>query len=196
MRTQLQFCPKRYSTVRLLAPRPQSDFSNARAGRWSLVTGFSGRVDSNSNFTDVAVYCSTMSSGLWAGSRTSVPNPVGLEEKQLLAADGFAIVGIGGIVSNNNLARIVAWQCQWDSTTHALRFDTAGLHCGWASTDGVNSTEKFLSSHAGGDNSFPKDSYTKPAPSDFERSHAALRGIGMTASNDNLAGIRAVVATF
>ena len=134
-----------------------------------FVFGFGARVDSKGNFTGVKLGC---------GSADYVVTRSGAGEEKIVSADpGQVVVGVGGIVTGNDLTRAVIRQCPFNFESHRV---ATGELCSLKSEPfGSSSTELFLDSHFGV----------------ADPSNRVVVGVGLTASGDNLATIRVEVGT-
>ena len=144
-----------------------------------VLTGFGGRVDSSGNFTNIKVWCRTIGAGGFLSGEASY----GSGEESVVHApgagqDGFingaVVVGVGGIVSSDNLTRAVIRICPWNPSTRKV--GTGGLCVLKASTTASTSFELLVDSHAG-------------QPIITAERRVAV-GVGLTASGDNLSGVR------
>lgn len=144
-----------------------------------IMTGFCGRVDGNSNFTHVSVYCRKVDASSGALGSQHQHGDTDCAELTVIADDGFVAVGAAASVANNNLNLAAVRQCQWLPESNRVWVTTSSEVCEWKNHAGVRTTtapiaEKVVDSHAG--------------QTILERRRRVLRGVGLTASSDEAVG--------
>lgn len=145
----------------------------ADCGPDQVLTGVGARVI-DSNFTDLTIYCRDIGgNGQLSVSESQFTVGGPSEEQSLHAGNGLVFVGVGAIVSSDNVARIVARVCPWIAASK--RVDVAS--CSYSSTSpGSNSTEASLDMHNG------VSAANKP--------RTVATGAGFTASGGNVVAVR------
>jgi hypothetical protein len=145
----------------------------ADCGPDQVLTGVGARVI-DSNFTDLTIYCRDIgANGQLSVSESQFTVGGPSEEQSLHAGNGLVFVGVGAIVSGDNVARIVARVCPWIAASK--RLDVA--NCSYSSTlPGSNSTEASLDMHNG------VSAANKP--------RTVATGAGFTASGGNVFAVR------
>jgi hypothetical protein len=139
-----------------------------------VMTGVGARVV-NDNFTDLTVYCrDILANGTLSANESQFTHGGASEEKRVNAHNGQVVIGAGGIVSNDNVVRLVIRECPWNSATRRIDI----FNCSYrANEDGtVFSTEKFFDTHSGA--------------SDSIKQRTVATGVGFTSSGDNVFAVR------
>lgn len=148
----------------------------AECGPDQVLTGFGGRVNSD-NFADVTVYCrDILNDGSLSVNETTFSAGGTAEEKSIRASNGQVIVGLGGVVTSDNVNRFVARQCPWLASSKSIDIG----QCSHTSTSsGIFSTEVNLDTHEG--------------YSATQKPKVVGAGAGMTATRDNVYAVRMTI---
>ena len=132
-----------------------------------VLLGWGGRVDGDGNFTDIKIACGLVH--LYYGLIKSYhPSATTSAEKFVEADPDNVVVGVGGVVNGNNLARAVIKQCPWDKRSMTVN----PALCTYKSSDGSTTTERFMDIH----------NLVDPA----RRPWTVLTGMGATAGSEVL----------
>lgn len=148
----------------------------AECGENEVLTGLGARAV-DGNVTDLTVYCrEILDDGQLSEDESRYVEGGPSEEQRLKVDDGQVAVGVGSIVSHDNVARLVLKQCPW--VPESRNVDVA--QCSETSTvSGTFSAEAFIDAQG--------------SASSAQKPHVVLAGAGLTSTHDNVYAVRAKI---
>lgn len=148
----------------------------AECGENEILTGLGARAVSG-NVTDLTIYCrEILDDGQLSEDESRYVEGGSSEEQRLEVDDGQVAVGVGSIVSHDNVARLVLKQCPWLAESRTV--DVA--QCSETSTaSGTFSAEAFIDAHG--------------SASSEQKPRVVLAGAGLTSTHDNVYAVRAKI---